>query len=97
MKPRFLSEARRELFDAVTHYEGQASGLGDQFLDEVDHALDFVASYPEAAPLLRGRVRRKGLRKFPYNLLYSREDSTLLIVAVMHQHRRPGYWLGRLS
>ncbi len=81
----------------MTHYEGQASGLGDQFLDEVENALEFVVSYPEAAPVLRGRVRRKNLRKFPYGLLYSTHGDTLLIVAVMHQHRRPGYWLGRLA
>lgn len=93
--PRFLSEARRELFDASTYYESQAPGLGDQFLDEIDRAVALIRAHPRASPVLQVDLRRKVLRKFPYSLLYSIEDELLLIVAVMHHRRRPGYWVGR--
>jgi hypothetical protein len=34
--------------------------------------------------------------KFPYGLLYRIEPARIYIVAVMHLHRRPGYWRSRL-
>ncbi len=40
-------------------------------------------------------VRRLGLRTFPYHLVYV-EDPRLVIVAVAHMSRRPGYWRQRL-
>lgn len=37
------------------------------------------------------------VRKFPYLLYYTMLDGAeVLIVAVAHAHRRPGYWLSRL-
>ena len=42
-------------------------------------------------------MRRCLLRVFPYSLLYTIESDFILIVAVMHGKRRPGYWRYRLG
>ena len=34
---------------------------------------------------------------FPYNLLYAVESDLLVVVAVAHQKRRPGYWRSRVK
>jgi len=44
---------------------------------------------------LRGGFRRRLLRRFPYGILYKEEESQIVIVAVMHLRRRPGYWRNR--
>ena len=36
------------------------------------------------------------LRSFPIKLVYTVRDEVLLLVAVFHARRRPGYWLERL-
>jgi len=36
------------------------------------------------------------LRTFPIKLVYTVHDDALLLVAVFHARRRPGYWLERL-
>jgi hypothetical protein len=41
---------------------------------------------------IRGRAR-----VFPYAVLYSIEDDYILIVAIAHGKRRPGYWRHRLT
>jgi len=41
-------------------------------------------------------VRRMFLRSFPYSAIYILEPR-LVIVAVAHLRRRPGYWVKRLS
>lgn len=91
----YSPQARRELVEAADYYEGERPGLGSAFLDAVDEALEQLARHPESAPLVRGRIRRKPLRRFPYSLLYSIRRDEVRILAVMNQKRRPFYWWGR--
>jgi hypothetical protein len=38
------------------------------------------------------RVRRYRLNRFPYGLVYAVLDNEIVIVAIMHLHRKPDYW-----
>ncbi len=93
---RFNRLAERELAEAFQYYEQQAAGLGERFLDEVEHSVTFIRRYPEAAPRVLEMIRRLVLPTFPYYLLYRPLSSgKLRILAVGHQKRHPRYWLGR--
>jgi len=93
---RFSPLAERELADAIEYYEQQKSGLGSEFLEEVRRAVLFLAKYPEAAPQVRGSIRRFVLPRFPYSLLYrTLESGRFRILAVAHHKRQPSYWVGR--
>ncbi len=35
------------------------------------------------------------VKRFPYGILYSEEESGIYIIAVMHLHRFPDYWKHR--
>ncbi|HAT50241.1 MAG: type II toxin-antitoxin system RelE/ParE family toxin [Nitrospirae bacterium] len=94
---RFLEAAQQELDEAVAFHEGQVIGLGRAFLDEVLAALELVRRYPAAWHLLNANARCCRLRRFPYRLIYHEDGSEILIVAVAHLHRRPGYWRDRLK
>ena len=52
---------------------------------------------PEAWPVWRrADVRQRVLRRYPYSIFYVTEAGVIVIVAVAHHKRRPGYWLSRL-
>lgn len=42
-------------------------------------------------------IRRAGLRRFPFNVLYRVIGAEVQILAVAHHRRRPAYWLGRVE
>jgi len=93
---RFHPLAERELEEAIRHYEGESRGLGLRFLDEVEHSVHFLRQHPEAAPRVLGPARRLVLPRFPYYLIYRPlAAGRLRILAVGHEKRRPGYWIGR--
>jgi plasmid stabilization system protein ParE len=91
----FHEAAALEVIEAAGFYERECPGLGATFLDEVQTALRTLGEFPEGAPLLRGRLRRKVLLRFPYILMYSVRAGQIRILAVAHEKRRPFYWRER--
>jgi plasmid stabilization system protein ParE len=95
MNVRTIPLARREMLRAAQWYERRAQGLGDRFLDEVRLALLAIRDYPLSGSPLNLQFRRKLLDTFPYAVIYRVDDDNIVIVAVAHLRRRPGYWIRR--
>jgi toxin ParE1/3/4 len=87
--------AEQELLDAVSYYEEQETGLGLEYLGEVEHAVNFLMRYPEAGAKVKGSIRRLTLPKFPYSLLYRVLEEQIRVLAVAHHKRKPQYWVDR--
>jgi plasmid stabilization system protein ParE len=96
VKVRFLAPAQSELDDAVTWYNRQASGLGREFLDELDRAVRRTMAFPMSYPEIEPGIRRCRLARFPYGLIYGIDGENLVVVAVAHLHRQPRYWIDRV-
>ena len=100
--PRFFEEALSEYEDAVFYYETTAPGLGARLILEIDEAIALALEFPEAAPAVRDAPAEHGLRwisppTFPIKLIFAIRNDELLVVAVFHARRRPGYWLDRIK
>lgn len=97
MLVKFLAPARAEFREAIAFYNDPKAGLGSEFAEEVKKAIERIVQYPEAWSLLSRRARRCRVKRFPFGIIYQVRDNTLLIIAVMHLHREPHSWRGRLS
>jgi plasmid stabilization system protein ParE len=93
----FHPEAYSEMLESARFYEQRAEGLGLDFLAAVEETTVRIQQYPDAGPIEGARVRKRIVFGFPFTILYQRREDAILIAAVMHQHRRPGYWKDRLS
>ncbi len=93
----FLDVAEQELDEAVEYYNSELSGLGLEFLDEILASLKRILAYPQAWPTFSNNVRRCLTKRFPYGILYQIEKEQILIVAIMHLHRKPNYWQDRIN
>jgi plasmid stabilization system protein ParE len=95
---RYHTAAEAELLNEITYFETQSPGLGRRFFGEIQQAEKLLAQFPALGREVRPGVRRQTLRKFQFSLIYSIEpDDSLLILAVAHHRRRPGYWISRLE
>jgi toxin ParE1/3/4 len=98
---RVDAEAEEEIAHAIEHYEEEREGLGAEFWDELNAALQTLeAPGPECGPVVGLPrdlgVRRKLLVRFPYAIVFVEGETFVRVISVMHGHRRPAYWNRRL-
>jgi plasmid stabilization system protein ParE len=94
---RFHPEARVEVQAAAAWYRERSREAARGFVDAVTDGTQSIRRHPEAWPTWRRvDVRRRVLRRYPYSIFYVIEGEVIVIVAVAHHKRRPGYWLPRL-
>ncbi|PIP81764.1 MAG: plasmid stabilization protein [Elusimicrobia bacterium CG_4_9_14_3_um_filter_62_55] len=98
---QFHPDAEQELQAALDWYESRQIGLGAQLLVEVDRSLALLRETPALWPAWPGVAKRLGVRRcllprFPYAIAYSAHADSIVVFAVAHLSRRPGFWRGRV-
>ncbi len=91
----YLAEALTEAEAAARWYAERSPAAGVGFDDEVEAAEAAIAAHPEAWPRFDHGTRRYLLRRYPFSIVYQFDVNRIVIVAVAHAKRRPGYWKHR--
>ena len=97
MEVEFHPEAAAEFAAASAYYEEEVPGLGDAFITELERVAELIKQHPFIGSPIDEIFRRVVLVRFPFSAIYCLEEEKLLIVAVAHQRRKPGYWRGRVG
>jgi ParE toxin of type II toxin-antitoxin system, parDE len=97
MNTAFLDAAQAGFDQAMAYYEEERSGLGFDFAEEVEQALERIKLYPKAWSPLSLRLRRCVVNRFPYSVLYEIRSEIIIIVPIQHHHQRPESWRSRIT
>jgi plasmid stabilization system protein ParE len=100
VRVRLHPGAADDLAAAGDWYELQVPGLGLDLMEEVQRALDAIRERPATWPPWPGVAEETGvhrllLARFPFAVAYVVEAEEVIVLAVAHVRRRPGYWLAR--
>jgi toxin ParE1/3/4 len=87
--------ARQEYDDAVDYYEGQRTGLGQQFADRVNEVIRRIGNNPKIHGIVTGDIRKAVVSKFPYCIFYRELADRVEVIAVFHTSRDPAVWRQR--
>ncbi len=82
-------EAEDDLKEAFSWYEDKRTGLGYDFLLQVDAGINFINRNPEIHPIEYKGTRKHVIKRFPYKIIYLVEGEKIIILAVIHGKRRP--------
>jgi plasmid stabilization system protein ParE len=93
MRHEFHPQALNEYREAAHWYNEREPLLALKFVDEVESTIRRVLDNPKRFRVVDEDVRRC----LTHVVLYTIEHSFVLIVAVMHCAREPGYWKNRLG
>jgi len=97
MQVELSEDAEAELLAVIDWYESRQSGLGKRFASEVQRVIASIAANPLLWTQRDGGYRRVNCPVFPYFLPYVVRDDRIVVLAVAHGHRRPGYWQDRIA
>jgi plasmid stabilization system protein ParE len=93
----FHPAAEAEHLEIIAYFESKRPGLGATYLAEFEQVMGIVCESPHRYPVeMRPAVRRIGMKKFPFTVLYRESSGYIQVLAIAHHRRRPQYWLGRL-
>jgi plasmid stabilization system protein ParE len=92
----FLRAALADVRAAYGWYEAQRPGLGGEFIDLVDAAVESIRAFPAAYPVVYRDARRLLLERFPYGLYYRVDDNGVVVVACLHVAQDPQHHQSRL-
>jgi plasmid stabilization system protein ParE len=91
----YLPDAHRDFDESFDWYAARSTQAALSFAEAVDAALSAVAADPERFLAVDDRHRECRLRRFPFRIVYRVVNDRVLVVAIAHAKRRPGYWGGR--
>lgn len=92
LKPFFRKAARLEYEEAALWYESQKSGLGIEFVTEIERALLIACENPQRFPKMLLDVRRIHIQRFPYSIFFRVRVNQLVVLSVFHARRNPAIW-----
>ena len=89
-------EARMDVLEAAIWYETERDGLGFRFERYVNAAIERAVENPQLFPVVHEDVRRALVQEFPYAVLFVADSEGIVVLGVLHLHRDPDAWKGRL-
>jgi len=95
LRIEFHPEAQEDLQAAYRWYRERNRTVARRFLREIDTLIATIGEAPERGRSHVASTRRLVCRRFPFVVVYRRYEGLIVIVAVAHGRRRPGYWRRR--
>ena len=102
MKLTLHEQAQEEGRQQVSWYASRDPRIAHRLELLLVDAVERIATNPFEFPLLEirrnaGDIRRVRIKGFPLMVIYQVSETDVLVVAVTHTSRRPGYWRSRLK
>jgi len=93
---KFHPDVSIDIKDSYKWYEEQSIGLGEDFLEEIESSYQAIIDFPNTWIPFSYGFKRYLLSKFPYSVIYKNDEDSIYIVSIMHNSRKPNFWLDRL-
>ena len=84
---RVKPSAESDILFAFTFYENQKTGLGSQYILEIDKVFNRISKFPKIGKVVYKDFHQILILKFPFRIFYKVHNSEIHIYAVIHQSR----------
>jgi mRNA-degrading endonuclease RelE of RelBE toxin-antitoxin system len=83
--------AEKEYLESVSWYEDNLTGLGIDFIGEVEKVLTRIETNPLLYAVKKKQFREAPIKTFPYVIVYkiNSKQKQIIIVSVFHTSRNP--------
>lgn len=96
MKPvQLLPGAQRDFDEAIAWYAERSPMAAERFLSALGARLNEIAAGPCGQPFIDSIHQSCSLLRFPFQIIFRQHQGEILVVAIAHAKRRPGFWSRR--
>jgi plasmid stabilization system protein ParE len=88
----WLPEADADLKDARAWYDNMRSDLGERFAHAIEDTVETISEGPLQFPVVHRKIRRAGVRRFPFGIFFEVQESRIVVIACLHGRRDPQRW-----
>lgn len=89
MRLRYTDRAKNDLDITFEWYEDQRRGLGFEFLDCVEAAIESIQKMPKLYAIQHDHFRRALVRRFPFSIFYTIEKIEIVVHAIFDNRQDP--------
>jgi plasmid stabilization system protein ParE len=89
------SAAEQDFTEALCWYTERSLQAAEGFEAELVRCLESIKAEPGRFPRCDPLHRYYLMRRYPYQIIYRERQDCLIVIAVAHAKRRPGYWANR--
>lgn len=93
---KILTEASLDIKDITNWYKDISQPLAARFVSQLYDGFAKISSNPDGWFNITKKVRRFRISDFPYIILFFKEESSIVIFAVIHEKRNPKLWKRRI-
>jgi plasmid stabilization system protein ParE len=92
---RLHPEAEQEYLAALAWYRERSAAAARQFQSAMARAGRTIQRAPQRWPFYFRDFSKYTLHQFPFSLIYQEMITEIVVFAVAHGSRKPGYWKSR--
>jgi plasmid stabilization system protein ParE len=85
------SEAIIEMQESFEWYETRRSGLGYEFIEEIEDGFEKLSQSPQHYSAVDQVYRKLRIRRFPYLIVFEIEDGKVVVIAVRRVSQEPRF------
>ena len=93
---RFHPQAEQEYLTSLAWYRDRSLIAAVNFESAFEQAAERIRETPQRWPIYFRDFRKYILKQFPFSIVYQDFSSEIVVFAVAHGRRRPGYWTDRV-
>lgn len=90
-------EAEEDIKQSFAWYEAHCVNLGSSFLVEVEKVFENIEAHPQLYASITPPIRRALCKRFPYVVYFIEQNADIVVLAVLHQRRRPSTWRNQIE
>jgi plasmid stabilization system protein ParE len=92
---RVPTRARLEIIEIAEWYASQGPGLAESFVRALDGIFERITDNPLQYQIVHGELRRAGVHRFPYLVIYTELTGEVVVLGCIHGRRHPRHWRDR--
>jgi len=92
---RFHPVTLQDADEAAAWYAVRSVRAATRFLEELDRLIDLIGGSPDRFQIFDVGLRRAVFRRFPFYIVFRADELNIIVLAVAHGKRRPGFWRDR--